>query len=193
MTNSLRLIGNVGQNPRIERPRPDFQVATFFVAWNNSRIDRSTGARVEGETNWFQVRAYDAMAERVMERLSSGDQVMLDASVRNQKWQDKEGHDQYSSFLILENFRVIRKNEGKKPGVEVDEDALTLAALMQESGLSIDDMLGVIDLAKAKKLGQGPAGIDTDDDGTLEIPGCGDSEHPDIPVPQEPEIVSTQG
>lgn len=71
----LRMIGNVGKDPEMDRLKDGRSICTFSVAvnrrWNNQR-----GEKME-ETTWYRVSALGNLAEEVFPTIHKGIQVLV--------------------------------------------------------------------------------------------------------------------
>ncbi|MEO8718368.1 MAG: single-stranded DNA-binding protein, partial [Burkholderiales bacterium] len=63
-------------------------------------------------TEWHRVTLFGRLAEVAGEYLKKGSQVYVEGSLRTRKWQDKEGHDRYSTEIRGDVMQML----GSRPG-----------------------------------------------------------------------------
>ena len=109
--NKVILVGNLGRDPET-RYMPDgaaitnVSLATTF-AWN----DKQSGEKKE-ETEWHRVVFRGRLAEIVGEYLKKGSQVYVEGRLRTRKWQDKEGHDRYTTEIVGDTMQMLGSRAG---------------------------------------------------------------------------------
>ncbi len=86
-------------------------VANVTIATSESWKDKQSGETKE-RTEWHNVVFYNKLAEIVGQYLKKGSQVYVEGSIRTRKWQDKEGHDRYTTEIIANEMQML----GGKPG-----------------------------------------------------------------------------
>jgi single-strand DNA-binding protein len=109
--NKVILIGNLGKDPETRYLPSGGAVANVTVATSESWKDKQTGEAKE-RTEWHNVVFYQKLAEIVGQYLKKGSQVYIEGSIRTRKWQDKEGHDRYTTEIIANEMQML----GGKPG-----------------------------------------------------------------------------
>ncbi len=109
--NKVILVGNLGRDPET-RYMPDgaaitnVSLATTF-AWN----DKKSGEKKE-ETEWHRIVFRGRLAEIVGEYLKKGSQVYVEGRLRTRKWQDKEGHDRYTTEIVGDTMQMLGSRAG---------------------------------------------------------------------------------
>jgi len=109
--NKVILVGNLGRDPET-RYMPDgaaitnVSLATTF-AWN----DKQSGEKKE-ETEWHRIVFRGRLAEIVGEYLKKGSQVYVEGRLRTRKWQDKEGHDRYTTEIVGDTMQMLGSRAG---------------------------------------------------------------------------------
>jgi single-strand DNA-binding protein len=102
--NKVILIGNLGADPEIRRTQDGRPIANLRVATSESWRDKTTGERKE-KTEWHRVVIFNEGLCKIVEQyLKKGSKVYLEGSLQTRKWQDKEGHDRYSTEVVLQGF-----------------------------------------------------------------------------------------
>jgi single-strand DNA-binding protein len=102
--NKVILIGNLGADPEIRRTQDGRPIANLRVATSDNWRDKTTGERRE-KTEWHRVVIFNEGLCKIVEQyLKKGSKVYLEGSLQTRKWQDKEGHDRYSTEVVLQGF-----------------------------------------------------------------------------------------
>ena len=102
--NKVILIGNLGKDPEIRRTQDGRPIANLSVATSESWRDKATGERKE-KTEWHRVVIFNEGLCRIAEQyLKKGSKVYLEGALQTRKWTDKDGHDKYSTEVVLQGF-----------------------------------------------------------------------------------------
>jgi single-strand DNA-binding protein len=102
--NKVILIGNLGADPEIRRTQDGRPIANLRVATSESWRDKATGERKE-KTEWHRVVIFNEGLCRIAEQyLKKGSKIYLEGSLQTRKWQDKDGHERYSTEVVLQGF-----------------------------------------------------------------------------------------
>ena len=102
--NKVILVGNLGKDPEIRRTQDGRPIANLSVATSETWRDKATGERKE-KTEWHRVVIFNEGLCRVAEQyLKKGSKVYLEGQLQTRKWQDKDGHDKYSTEVVLQGF-----------------------------------------------------------------------------------------
>ena len=112
--NKVILLGTLGRDPEV-RSLPNGRVANLSVA-TSERWKDAAGERQE-RTEWHRVAIFNERLVDVVERfLTKGRQVYLEGQLQTRKWVDPEGHDRYSTEVVLSKFRGELVLVGGAPG-----------------------------------------------------------------------------
>ena len=90
MADTITVLSNIATAPERGSTSAGIATLSFRMATNHRRQD-STGAWVDASTNWFEVKAYRALAENAAASLSKGDAVIVTGWLRLREWENKEG------------------------------------------------------------------------------------------------------
>ena len=102
--NKVILIGNLGKDPEIRRTQDGRPIANLSIATSESWRDKATGERKE-KTEWHRVVVFNEGLCKVIEQyLKKGAKVYLEGALQTRKWTDKDGHDKYSTEVVLQGF-----------------------------------------------------------------------------------------
>jgi single-strand DNA-binding protein len=102
--NKVILVGNLGKDPEIRRTQDGRPIANLSIATSESWRDKATGERKE-KTEWHRVVIFNEGLCKIAEQyLKKGAKVYLEGTLQTRKWQDKDGHDKYSTEVVLQGF-----------------------------------------------------------------------------------------
>jgi single-strand DNA-binding protein len=102
--NNMQLIGHVGQTPKEKTTPTGKKVANFSVA-----VKKYGGG--EEDTQWFQCEAWNGLAEKVLEHVSTGREIFIEGSLKLDAYIDKSGVPTPSPVISVSRFHLC----GKKP------------------------------------------------------------------------------
>jgi len=86
----VTLQGNLGNDVTV-RQAGDAQVATFRVACTPRRYQKKTDEWVDGDTQWYTVNAWRALAETCEQSLHRGEPVFVHGRLNAQVWSNSAG------------------------------------------------------------------------------------------------------
>ncbi len=104
--NKVILVGNLGQDPQTRAMPSGKTVVNLRIATTDQWRDKQTGENKEN-TEWHTVVMFDRLAEIAAEYLRKGSQVYIEGKLRTRKWQDKEGHDRYSTEVVANEMQML--------------------------------------------------------------------------------------
>jgi single-strand DNA-binding protein len=104
--NKVIIVGNLGQEPDTRYMPSGSAVTNISVATNESYKDKTTGEQVD-RTEWHRVAFFNRLAEIAGEYLHKGSQVYVEGRLRTRKWQDKDGHDRYTTEIIADQMQML--------------------------------------------------------------------------------------
>ena len=108
--NSVQLIGNLGRDVEMRYTGSGEAVANLAIATGSEWKNRETGEK-EQATEWHRCVAFGKLAELIGKYCHKGSSVYLEGKLRTRKWQDKEGKDQYTTEVVLDEFINLDKRE----------------------------------------------------------------------------------
>ncbi|MGH8521720.1 MAG: single-stranded DNA-binding protein [Gammaproteobacteria bacterium] len=109
--NKVILIGNLGAEPEVRFMPSGQAVANVRLATNETWRDRETGESQE-RTEWHRVVFFGKLADIVKEYLHKGSQVFVEGRIQTKKWQDKDGHDRYTTEIIANEMQMLGARGG---------------------------------------------------------------------------------
>jgi len=123
MLNKIMLIGNLGKDPDMSYTPSGKAITKFSLAVNRRTKDRDTGERRE-ETQWFNIVAWDQLAETCNNYLHKGSKIYIEGRMTSRKYTDKDGVERTVWDVIAENMQMLDpKGAGGQPGTGTPGDA----------------------------------------------------------------------
>jgi single-strand DNA-binding protein len=102
--NKVTLIGNLGKAPEIRKTQSGKPIASFSIATSESWKDKQTGEKKE-KTEWHNIVVFNEGLAGVVERyVKKGSKVYIEGALQTRKWQDKDGHDRYTTEVVLQGY-----------------------------------------------------------------------------------------
>jgi single-strand DNA-binding protein len=104
--NKVMLIGYVGRAPEMRYLPTGRAVTSYSVAVPREWMDVD-GER-HGETEWFNVVAWDESAETCKSQLSEGTQVYVAGRLQTRTWQGPEGVQCFCTEIVADEMMVLQ-------------------------------------------------------------------------------------
>ena len=104
--NKVILVGHLGQDPDVRAMREGSSVANLSLATNEQWRDKNTGEQQE-RTEWHRLALFGRLAEIAGQYLRNGAQVYVEGRLRTRKWQDRDGHDRYSTEIVVNELQML--------------------------------------------------------------------------------------
>ena len=96
--NKVILVGNLGRDAELRYTPGGAPVATLNMATTEVWNDKASGQKQE-KTEWHRVILWGKSAESLSEYLTKGKQIYVEGRLQTRKWQDKDGHDKYTTEI----------------------------------------------------------------------------------------------
>ncbi len=113
--NKVMIIGHLGRDPEMRYTPSGRPVTTFSVATNRSWT--TTDGERRTDTEWFNVVAWNKLAEICNQYLSKGQQVYIEGRLQTRRWEDSNGT-RHTSVEIVANEMIML---GERRGSEEEE------------------------------------------------------------------------
>ena len=109
--NKVILVGNLGADPETRYQTSGDAITNIRVATTDKWKDKASGEMKEA-TEWHRVAFFGRLAEIAGEYLKKGSQVYIEGRIRTRKYQDKEGHERYSTEIIGDRMQMLGSRAG---------------------------------------------------------------------------------
>jgi single-strand DNA-binding protein len=86
MTDTITIIGNLGNEPEQRTLVSGVSVTHFSVGSTHRRFDKATGQWVDAYTNWYSVSAYRALGDHALASLRKGQRVIVSGRLKVSEW-----------------------------------------------------------------------------------------------------------
>src|SRR6266851_7334816 len=96
--NKVILVGNLGRDAELRYTPGGAPVATLNLATTEVWNDKTSGQKQE-KTEWHRIVRWGKSAESLSEYLTKGKQIYVEGRLQTRKWQDKDGHDKYTTEI----------------------------------------------------------------------------------------------
>jgi single-strand DNA-binding protein len=117
--NKVILIGNLGNEPDVRYMPSGEAVANVSIATSEAWKDKNTGEAQE-RTEWHRVVFFGKLAEIVKQYLHKGSKIYVEGQLRTKKWQDKDGHDRYTTEVYVGVGGTMQMLDGRPGGGTAD-------------------------------------------------------------------------
>ena len=88
--NQITIVGNLTDDPELRYTANGAAVANFRVAYS-TRIRDAAGNWTDGDTSFFTVNCWRALAENAAETLTRGTRVVVTGRLKQRSWENQEG------------------------------------------------------------------------------------------------------
>ena len=113
----VTIIGNTVAEPE-ERTTPKGAKVTSFRVAVNERVRQDDGTRVDGEATYYNVSAWDPIAEGVAEKVSKGTRVIVHGKLKSRSYEGKDGQKGLSLDVRADEVGIstgLTRRNGTKP------------------------------------------------------------------------------
>ncbi len=107
LRNSVRLLGHLGEDPKVRRLESGKIVANFNIATNE--IYRDSKGVKQSETTWHRLVAWGKNAEVAEKYLKKGSEITIEGKLTNRQWEDKNGEKQYTTEIVVNSMLMLDK------------------------------------------------------------------------------------
>jgi len=116
MINKVILIGNIGAKPEIRKTQNGDNVATFTIATSENWKDQQ--GQQQTRTEWHKIVIFGKLTQIVESYLDKGSKIYIEGQLRTRKWTNQQGQDQYSTEVVLTQFKGSLQMLDSKPSNE---------------------------------------------------------------------------
>ncbi|MGN6093681.1 MAG: single-stranded DNA-binding protein [Luteibacter jiangsuensis] len=107
-------IGNLGKDPETRYTGSGTAITTFRMATSSTWKD-ADGQKQE-RTEWHTVKAFGKLGEIVKDYASKGRKVYVQASVRYDSYEDKDGITRYTTEMIADEVQFLDADPSRSRG-----------------------------------------------------------------------------
>jgi single-strand DNA-binding protein len=104
--NKIMLIGNLGREPEMTYTANGRAVTKFSLAVNRRWKDRESNEQRE-ETTWFNIVAWERLAETCTEYLHKGSKVFIEGRMTSRKYTDKDNIERTAWDVIASEMEML--------------------------------------------------------------------------------------
>src|SRR5574341_1522483 len=109
--NKVQIIGNLGRDPEMRYTPNGKPVTSFTVAVSRSWV-KPEGERAE-KTEWFNVIAWDRLAEICSQHLTKGSPVYVEGRLETRSWEAENGQKHFRTEIVA-NEMIILDRRGRE-------------------------------------------------------------------------------
>ncbi len=113
--NKVILIGNLGKDPEMKSFPNGDAFCNLTLATSESWTDKTSGEKKE-KTEWHNLVFTRKLAEIAGQYLKKGSKIYVEGSLRTRKWQDKDGHDRYTTEIQVNDMQMLDGRGGGSGG-----------------------------------------------------------------------------
>jgi single-strand DNA-binding protein len=103
--NKVQIIGNLGRDPEIRYTNSGSAIANVAVA--TTFVWKDKDGRKQDKTEWHRIVIFGKLAEIAGQYLKKGSQAYFEGRLQTSKWQDKEGHDRYTTEIVANEMQML--------------------------------------------------------------------------------------
>lgn len=112
--NKVMLIGRLGADPEMRYTASGSPVTTFRLAVG--RQWRDSAGEIHDETEWFNIVAWNRLAETCSQYLSRGARVYLEGRLQTRSWEDQQsGQTRYRTEVIASDLIILDSRSSREP------------------------------------------------------------------------------
>lgn len=101
--NRATIIGNVGKDPEIRATQDGREIASLTVATSESWKDKS--GEKQSATEWHRVTVFnEGLVKVIKQYVTKGTKIMVEGQIKTRKWTNKDGVDQYTTEIVIQNY-----------------------------------------------------------------------------------------
>ncbi|MYC06670.1 MAG: single-stranded DNA-binding protein [Chloroflexi bacterium] len=105
MLNKMLLIGNVGRDPEMRYTPSGSAVTSFSLAVNRRYTPQ--GGEMQEETEWFDVTAWNRLAETCNNYVTRGMKVYVEGRLRSRSWVGQDGQTRFRNEIVASTVTFL--------------------------------------------------------------------------------------
>lgn len=103
--NKVMIIGNVGRDPEMRYTPRGTAVTSFSVAV--SRRWTTPDNETRDETEWFNVVAWNKLAETCNQLVTKGRKVYIEGRLQTRSWDGQDGQKKYRTEVVASEMQLL--------------------------------------------------------------------------------------
>ncbi len=112
--NKVMLIGRLGADPEMRYTASGSPVTTFRLAVG--RQWRDNAGEIHDETEWFNIVAWNRLAETCNQYLTRGARVYVEGRLQTRSWEDQQsGQTRYRTEVIASDLIMLDSRSSREP------------------------------------------------------------------------------
>lgn len=112
--NKVMLIGRLGTDPEMRYTASGSPVTTFRLAVG--RQWRDNAGEIHDETEWFNIVAWNRLAETCNQYLTRGARVYVEGRLQTRSWEDQQsGQTRYRTEVIASDLIMLDSRSSREP------------------------------------------------------------------------------
>jgi single-strand DNA-binding protein len=120
MLNRMQLIGRLGRDPQVAMTPTGNAVAKFPVAVNRPRAKTAMDkSKPSDETQWFNVVAWDRLADASERLLHTGDLVYIEGRMNSRTYTDRDGQERTAWEITATDIQLLVNRRPPSPTEEL--------------------------------------------------------------------------
>lgn len=124
--NKVMLIGRATNTLQVKMIESTQSAVVNFTIATNRKYKNKDGNILE-DAEYHRCVAYGNTAEILGKYLTKGKKIYIEGRLRTRKWQDTEGHDRFSTEIIIDTFifldtKVASNDEAALDPVDFDDE-----------------------------------------------------------------------
>ncbi|RMD46461.1 MAG: single-stranded DNA-binding protein [Aquificota bacterium] len=104
MLNKVFLIGRLTRDPEIRFLPSGTQITSFSIAVNRPY---KVGDQWKEETYFFDIESFGYLAERLGKQLSKGTQILIEGSLRQDRWETSAGEKRNKVKIVADKVNLL--------------------------------------------------------------------------------------
>jgi len=120
LRNSVRLYGNVGQEPEVKSFENGNKYARFSLATNEKYKD-AKGNMVD-EIIWHNLVVYGKQVDLIEKYVNKGDKLFVQGKLNNRSYEAKDGSKKYITEVVINEILLAGSPPKSKTALSSDSD-----------------------------------------------------------------------
>ena len=112
--NKVILIGRLGKEPEMTYTPSGSAVTKFSLATDRRWKDKSTG-EIKNDTTWFNVVAWERLAETCNQYLHKGHKVYIEGRFVSREYTDKDGNKRTAFDVVISEMEMLESKPKDGP------------------------------------------------------------------------------